>query len=140
MTIFLGPTEVRYPQKALHRLELVMGRTILICDYNEVDGYRLVQELNKLAHFVSACDNIESAIARFESGEKFDLMLFSHRLPHYDGIEGVASLRQTSESIGIVLVIDEPSDDTVFAGYRAGADMVLIRPVSAQHLIPLLYS
>lgn len=89
--------------------------------------------LTNEGHYVTAFESAESALASSDA-RLFDVALLDLNLPGEDGLYLAEKLRMQAPNIGIVMLTVRNSLDEKLAGYDAGADIYLPKPISPQEL------
>ncbi len=126
-----GPADDRRPQPALQ------GKRILLIDDNDLARRVTGEFLQQWGATVRPLADAESALAAFDAGQTFDLILLDQRLPHMDGLAFATRLRtQRGIETPIALLSSFAHRDA------AGADglffAILTKPVKAMQLRDLL--
>lgn len=84
-------------------------------------------------HRVCAFESAEEALAAPDL-ETFDVALLDLNLPGEDGLYLAAKLRMRSPNIGIIMLTVRNQISDKLAGYAAGADMYLPKPIAPEEL------
>lgn len=108
-----------------------MSRVIIVEDDIELRD-SLIDYLNECGHDVQGAG---SAIEFYQvfAREDFDVVILDVNLPHYDGLSVAAHLSETSTAAIIVMTVQGAIEDRV-RGYKAGADLYMVKPVDCEEL------
>ena|SRR5882757_4265846 len=107
---------------------------ILIVDDNPIQAVTRRLILEK-AHFpVVLADGAPAALARFESGEPFGMVITDHCMPEMGGPELVKKLRALSTTLPIVVLSGLPEAESEYEGMDI---YFRLKPIHPQELIEL---
>jgi CheY-like chemotaxis protein len=107
---------------------------ILIVDDNPIQAVTRRLILEK-AHFpVVIAEDGASALARFESGEQFGMVITDHCMPEMSGPELVKKLRERSTTLPIVVLSGLPEAELQYEGLDVS---FRLKPIQPQELIEL---
>ena len=107
---------------------------ILIVDDNPIQAVTRRLILEK-AHFpVVLAGDGASALARFESGEQFGMVITDHCMPEMGGPELVKKLRELSATLPIVVLSGLPEAESEYDGMDV---YFRLKPIQPQELIEL---
>ena len=107
---------------------------ILIVDDNPIQAVTRRLILEK-AHFpVVIAEDGASALARFESGEQFGMVISDHCMPEMGGPELVKKLREQFTSLPIVVLSGLPEAESQYEGMDV---YFRLKPIQPQELIEL---
>jgi CheY-like chemotaxis protein len=107
---------------------------ILIVDDNPIQAVTRRLILEK-AHFpVIIAEDGASALARFESGEQFGMVITDHCMPEMSGPELVRKLRERSTTLPIVVLSGLPEAELQYEGLDV---LFRLKPIQPQELIEL---
>lgn len=95
-------------------------------DTLELEGWR-----------VESCKEGLAALARIESAERYDLLLFDNELPGASGLELLRHARMLPSRQHTPIVIISATDSAREA-YRAGANAFLKKPDDINQLVPTI--
>ena len=79
-------------------------KRILIVDDNKMGLSARRSVLEAVGHTVTTAASGNEAIALFESGTAFDLVVTDYKMPKMDGVQLIAQLRDRSPSLPIILI------------------------------------
>jgi diguanylate cyclase (GGDEF)-like protein len=99
----------------------------------------LTPGLRHCGHAVTACETAEEALILLER-ERPDTVILDVRLPGHDGHWAAREMRKTEAGrwIPILFVSSQGTEDAVMQAIEAGADDVLVKPVSGRLLLAKL--
>jgi CheY-like chemotaxis protein len=107
---------------------------ILIVDDNPIQAVTRRLILEK-AHFpVVLADDGASALARFDSGEQFGVVITDHCMPEMTGPELVRKLRERSATLPIIVLSGLPEAESEYQGMDV---CFRLKPIQPQELIEL---
>lgn len=108
-----------------------MAKVIIVEDDIELRD-SLIDYLRECGHDVQGAG---SAIEFYQALAKdsFDVVILDVNLPHYDGLSVATHLADTSDAAIIVMTVQGAIEDRV-RGYRAGADLYMVKPVDCEEL------
>ena len=107
---------------------------ILIVDDNPIQAVTRRLILEK-AHFpVVLADGGFTALAKFESGEQFGMVITDHCMPEMSGPELVKKLRERSTTLPIVVLSGLPEAELQYEGMDVS---FRLKPIQPQELIEL---
>jgi CheY-like chemotaxis protein len=107
---------------------------ILIVDDNPIQAVTRRLILEK-AHFpVVIADDGASALARFDSGEQFGMVITDHCMPEMTGPELVRKLRERSLTLPIMVLSGLPEAESEYEGMDV---CFRLKPIQPQELIEL---
>jgi CheY-like chemotaxis protein len=107
---------------------------ILIVDDNPIQAVTRRLILEK-AHFpVVIADSGLAALAKFESGEAFGMVITDHCMPEMSGPELVARLREQSATLPILVLSGLPEAESQYEGMDVS---FRLKPIQPQELIEL---
>ncbi|WP_339113673.1 response regulator [Thioclava sp. GXIMD2076] len=112
-------------------------RAALVVDDLMVNRVILERQLQTYGLEVTLCRNAQEALAAFERGGKFDLMLSDFRMPDMDGLHLCQALRKRGVDIPLVLLSSDPDAVSPELARAARLDC-LEKPVLRSHLFSLL--
>jgi signal transduction histidine kinase/DNA-binding response OmpR family regulator len=112
-----------------------MPSRILVVDDDARVARPLIEVLAYHGHDVTYAGSGEDALARLAAGQQ-DLVLLDVRLPGLSGLETCIRIRERhGPALPILMLTAFPDQDLVRAGYEAGADDFLEKPVDIGHLV-----
>ncbi|MDH6266728.1 two-component system OmpR family response regulator [Rhizobium sp. SG_E_25_P2] len=108
-----------------------MAKVIIVEDDIELRE-SLIDYLTQCGHDLQGAG---SAIEFYQtlSREEFDVVILDVNLPHYDGLSVAAHLSESSDAAIIVMTVQGAIADRV-RGYKAGADLYMVKPVDCEEL------
>jgi signal transduction histidine kinase/DNA-binding response OmpR family regulator len=112
-----------------------MPSRILVVDDDARVARPLLEVLAYQGHQVTHVESGEEALARLAAG-RFDLVLLDVKLPGLSGTETCIRIRERhGAALPVLMLTAFPDNDLVRAGYEAGADDFLHKPVDLSHLV-----
>jgi signal transduction histidine kinase/DNA-binding response OmpR family regulator len=112
-----------------------MPSRILVVDDDARVARPLIEVLKYQGHEVTLAESGEDALVRLD-GERFDLVLLDVKLPGLTGTETCVRIRERhGAALPVLMLTAFPDNDLVRAGYEAGADDFLHKPVDLPHLV-----
>lgn len=84
---------------------------------------------------VSHCSDGQEALARIQSGEKFDLYVFDVMLPGVDGFDLAQEVRKRDDQTPIIFLTAKSLKQDKIHGLTIGADDYLTKPFSIEELL-----
>jgi two-component system, OmpR family, response regulator len=112
-------------------------RTILIAEDDRTTRYLLRSVLKSAGFSVSTAADGRAALARLRR-HKVDLLLTDIWMPHLNGLELMALLRQEPEPPKVVVMTSDDTPETVLRAVREQAYQYLTKPVEPKALVELL--
>lgn len=107
---------------------------ILIVDDNPIQAVTRRLILEK-AHFpVVLADNGAAALAKFDAGEQFGVVITDHCMPQMTGPELVKQLRERSSTLPIVVLSGLPEAEREYEGMEV---YFRLKPLQPEELIEL---
>ncbi|WP_137158248.1 response regulator transcription factor [Rhizobium sp. FKL33] len=108
-----------------------MSKVIIVEDDIELRD-SLIDYLSECGHDVQGAG---SAIEFYQTlaREDFDVVILDVNLPHYDGLSVAAHLSESNDAAIIVMTVQGAIEDRV-RGYKAGADLYMVKPVDCEEL------
>jgi CheY-like chemotaxis protein len=107
---------------------------ILIVDDNPIQAVTRRLILEK-AHFpVAIAESGAAALAKFDSGEPFGMVITDHCMPEMSGPELVKKLREQSTSLPILVLSGLPEAESEYEGMDVS---FRLKPIQPQELIEL---
>jgi DNA-binding response OmpR family regulator len=95
----------------------------------------LLKENLKLANFsVKLYKDGEEGFESFKT-EKFDICIFDVNMPKKDGFELARDVRRRNQSVPIIFLTANSSEEDKLKGFEIGADEYITKPFSTQELI-----
>jgi len=112
-----------------------MPSRILVVDDDARVARSLMDVLTHHGHELALAGSGEEALCTLAAGP-FDLVLLDVRLPGISGFETCARIRELyGPALPVLMLTGDPDDDLMRAGYEAGADDFLRKPVEIPHLV-----
>jgi CheY-like chemotaxis protein len=112
-----------------------MARVLLVDDDPDI-RYVTARMLRRSQHEVSAVESARQAIACFERGETFHLILCDRTMPTMNGLQLLASLRaREMKQPYFVFLSAEAQPSEIDEAMMAGADGYLVKPFEPQGLL-----
>ena len=109
-----------------------MARVLVVDDddiVSDVVGYKL----SSMGHDVYIASDGEAGLDAARS-EQFDLVLLDLLMPRMSGLEVCRALRAEGSDIPIIMLTGKVLEDDVEAGFSAGADDYITKPISLKEL------
>jgi CheY-like chemotaxis protein/nitrogen-specific signal transduction histidine kinase len=118
--------------------ELRARLSILLAEDNEANRKLATHLLTKRGHRVTAVDDGQKAVDAWEAGE-FDLILMDVQMPHLDGMEAAAMIREREAAAGSPRIPIIALTAYAMSGDRercmaAGMDGYVSKPIDSQKL------
>lgn len=127
-----GQTSVDSPTDAHHSSQ----KLILIAEDNPVNQKIAKKHLETLGYRYLVADDGEQAVKLLsENRQRIGLVLMDCRMPILDGIEATRIIRLNKDSVPIVALTANDSDDDRNICLEAGMDSFLTKPINKQKLI-----
>lgn len=115
------------------------SHTILLAEDNPVNQKIAQKQLMKLGYNVIVADNGQTAIELLKSYRKeINLILMDCRMPILDGIEATRMIRANKDSIPIIALTANDTDEDRKICIAAGMDNFLTKPLNKDSLSALL--
>jgi len=104
---------------------------ILLADDTESVGLFVASYLRDAGHAVTYVPSGEAAVAAFRQGA-FDLVLMDVVMPGLGGIEAVRQIKAipTTAWVPVIMITGADSDEDLLAGFLAGADDYILKPLN----------
>jgi CheY-like chemotaxis protein/anti-sigma regulatory factor (Ser/Thr protein kinase) len=112
-------------------------RSILVAEDDRTTRYLLRGVLKSAGFSVSTAADGRAALARLRQ-QKFDLLLTDVWMPHLNGLELMARVRQEADAPKVVVMTSDDTPETVLRAVREQAYQYLTKPVDPQALVELL--
>jgi two-component system, OmpR family, response regulator len=112
-------------------------RTILVAEDDRTTRYLLRTVLKSAGFSVSTAEDGRAALTRLRQ-QKFDLLLTDIWMPHLNGLELMAHLRQEPEPPKVVVMTSDDTPETVLRAVHEQAYQYLTKPVEPKALVELL--
>ncbi len=113
-------------------------KTILIVD-DDCHALKFLRDLMlHLGYEVVAKPDGLAAFSVVKQGEAVDLVITDYQMPGMNGLELLASLKQTAPSIPVIMVSAEPGADIYLKAKALGAAECLEKPVDLQALLQVV--
>lgn len=108
---------------------------ILVVDDDNINLNILLDVLRSVQYEVVSATNAEEALARLETGS-FDLIVSDVMMPHISGYELTRLIRErfTISELPILLLTARNRSVDILAGYQAGANDYVTKPIDAWEL------
>ncbi|MGN0172050.1 MAG: response regulator transcription factor [Acutalibacteraceae bacterium] len=111
-------------------------KRILVCEDEVSIREFVVINLHRAGYEVIEADSGEEAIQRYDRAEeKPDIALLDIMLPGMDGFAVCRSLRQRSDSMGIIMLTARTQEMEKVGGLMIGADDYVTKPFSPSELV-----
>lgn len=111
-------------------------KRILVCEDEVSIREFVVINLHRAGYEVIEADSGEEAIQRYDRAEeKPDIALLDIMLPGMDGFAVCRSLRQRSDSMGIIMLTARTQEMEKVGGLMMGADDYVTKPFSPSELV-----
>ncbi|AFU98630.1 response regulator [Simiduia agarivorans] len=125
-------------QKALRSTHSELS--ILLVEDNAATADLLMLALKKMGHRVTHCDGGEQALAHLSNHADYDVLLVDWQLPGIPGDALISQVKSRSDENTPVVVMITAFEETEAApvACQAGADALLIKPISASTLFDTL--
>ncbi len=98
-----------------------------------LDAFQMV--LTKASWRVLLCARAEALFAWLDTGEAIDCVLMDPNLPGMNGAEAVALLQHRYPALPVIGISASPDGPLAHATSRAGARVMLAKPVNAAKLV-----
>ena len=115
-----------------------MSRVIIIEDDTELRD-SLVDYLGACGHDVAGAADFFQFHALMDK-QSFDVALVDVNLPHINGLRISAELANRADGIAIIVMTVRGGLDDRVAGYNAGADLYMVKPVDPEELAAAITS
>ncbi|CAM3644450.1 response regulator transcription factor [Polynucleobacter antarcticus] len=112
---------------------------IAIIEDNDDLRSLLIQDLSIAGYFVKGAESAEQLDEIF-AANRFDILIADVNLPGEDGFSIAARYKRLNANLNIVLLTARTSAADKVAGYGAGADLYLTKPVSNIELLAAISS
>jgi len=112
-------------------------RSILVAEDDRTTRYLLRNVLKSAGFQVSTAGDGRAALDRLRR-QKFDVLLTDVWMPHMNGLELMAHVRQEAEPPRVVVMTSDDTPDTVLRAVREQAYQYLTKPVEPQALVELI--
>ena len=109
-----------------------MARVLVVDDddiVSDVVGYKL----SSMGHDVYIASDGEAGLDAARR-ERFDLVLLDLLMPRMSGLEVCRALRAEGSDVPIIMLTGKVLEDDVEAGFSAGADDYVTKPISLKEL------
>ncbi len=97
-------------------------------------GFLLKENLRLAGFTIKVCKDGLEALEAFNI-EKFDICIFDVNMPKKDGFELAKDVRRKDQSIPIIFLTANSSEEDKLKGFEIGADEYITKPFSTQELI-----
>lgn len=114
-------------------------KTVLVAEDNLVNQKIAKRQLEKLGYPVIIAENGLEAITQLQQNRsKIALILMDFHMPLLDGLEATRRIRETQDSIPIIALTANESDDDKALCLSAGMDGFLSKPLTKEKLTEIL--
>jgi DNA-binding NtrC family response regulator len=108
--------------------------SILILEDEEENLRSLTRALEKVGYEVHPFQRPEEGMAYFKTHDSVDLVLTDLRMPGMDGMEVLRQVKQSENSVGVLLITAFGSVESAVQAMKVGADDYLAKPVDLYEL------
>ena len=109
-----------------------MAHAILVED--DVDlRMSLIDALGASGHTVTGVGSAVELYQRLAAAAHPDVAILDVNLPHYDGLS-IAEYLSANTDLAIIMITGRGASEDRVKGYRAGADLYLVKPVDCEEL------
>ena len=120
-------------------LDRLYGARILLAEDNVVNQQVVQALLSGFGCQIDVAENGQEAVDLW-SAHTYDLIMMDMQMPVMDGVEAIRSIRRgeqqrDSDRLPIAMLTANASSNHRDLASRAGADVVIPKPLSADHLI-----
>jgi DNA-binding NtrC family response regulator len=105
-------------------------RRIIVADGDEVIGRDIATFLSSLGYEVKSVKTAGELLAALNETPSAAAVMDFY-LPDTNGVEIINRVRQGSPEIAVIMMMSDPTVDTVIAAFRKGASDFLIKPFEA---------
>lgn len=112
---------------------MATGLKVIVIEDNDDLREAMVDALRGQGHQVSGIDCAE-AFSEASAWQRVDILVVDLNLPGEDGLSLVTRARAIQPDVGVIMVTARSQPEQKLAGYNAGADIYLTKPVSLQEL------
>ncbi|PRR71646.1 response regulator [Neomoorella humiferrea] len=111
-----------------------MARVLIVDDSSAVRAYH-ASILVKDGHQVDFADNGYEGLEKFCAAD-YDVVLVDINMPRMHGYDMVRAIRriERGQKVGIIVVSTEADSKDMVEGYKAGADLYMVKPVKPEEL------
>ena len=110
----------------------------ILCTEDDADTRELlILSLTIAGYDVSCTDRANTAVERMKV-EKFDLCLVDNWMPGTSGEDLCKKIREFDQKVPIVALISASTEKKIFNAYKAGANDIIVKPVSNAELHRIL--
>ena len=106
---------------------------VLVVDDDDIVRDVVAYKVTNMGHDVATVADGEAGLDAARSG-RFDLMLLDLLMPRMSGLEVCRALRAEGNAIPVVMLTGKVLEDDVEAGFAAGADDYITKPISLKEL------
>lgn len=103
--------------------------SILLCEDDVNYGMLLAEYLRKAGYRVDWVQDGDAAWDSFNN-TVYDICLFNVELPYKNGLELAELIRNTGSITPIIFLSAKSAKDDILAGYHAGCDDYIVKPIS----------
>lgn len=109
-----------------------MPRALVVED-DEIIRDLVIYKLQRMGLEVSSAEDGEDGLEQARSGE-FDVLLLDLMMPRMSGIDVCRTLRADGDTTPIIMMTGKVLETDIEAGFAAGADDYMLKPVSVVEL------
>ena len=122
------------------RQPLLAGRRVLVVDDNEVNTQILCRLATKWSMKVDAVNSSTEAVASFERGEVYDLVLLDFQMPEMDGIDLAKAIGSLADPVPTMVMLTSitQEQDLRRSARSHGVSAVLNKPIKPSVLYDAL--
>jgi DNA-binding response OmpR family regulator len=107
---------------------------ILLVEDESSLGFLLKENLKLAGFMIKLCKDGQEGWEAFKV-EKFDICIFDVNMPKKDGFELAKDVRKINQTVPIIFLTANSSEEDKLRGFEIGADEYITKPFSTQELI-----
>lgn len=110
---------------------------ILIVDFDSISKHIIHDTLTKQGYYVITIDNINTIISCLQK-KSIDILIINLSLPEIDSIELIKRAKDIRPGIGIIVMSQGDTRDTIIKAFQEGAQAILEKPFKSSDLVKVV--
>ena len=108
---------------------------ILVIEDEESLRFMLESKLSQAGYAVGVAATGKDALAKFQSGQKYDLILCDLKMPNMSGLDLFREFKEMGGRVPFVIITGYPEREKIMEAIQLGVQDVILKPIKHSELL-----